>query len=204
MHEPVVLMLAAGFGRRFGSDKTLAQLSDGRPLALASAQALRASGLPVTAVIRPEQRILADLLAAANIRLIETEKARLGMGHSIAAGVAATPNAAGWLIAFADMPWIQAESVIAVANALRDGAEIAVPYYADQRGHPVGFSAKWGAELMRLEGDQGARSLLAGATEVRALALPDPYILSDIDTPTALSMGTAHETEKTCAKDSPS
>jgi molybdenum cofactor cytidylyltransferase len=80
------------------------------------------------------------------------------------------------------MPSLRPDSILAVANALRAGAEIVVPTYASKRGHPVGFAQCHFAELMHLRGDQGARSLLQKYT-VYELALDDPGILQDIDTP---------------------
>ncbi len=186
MSDPVVVLLAAGFGRRFGGDKLCAKLPDGTPLALAALQALRASGLPVVAIVRSGQSALAELLAADGTRVVEAEFAQLGMGHTIAAGVAATASAPGWLIALADMPWIRPASVAAVAETLRGGASLVVPCFNGQRGHPVGFAAEWRQALTNLTGDEGARRIVGSAPGRVELALDDPGILRDVDTPEAL------------------
>ena len=56
-----------------------------------------------------------------------------------------------------------------------------------QRGHPVAFGGALGDELARLDGDEGARSLLARHAE-RLVAVPvgDPGIFRDVDTPSDL------------------
>ena len=184
----VGVLLAAGQGRRFGSDKRLQPLADGTPLVLAAARRLRAGCDEVLAVLRPGDAALAALLTAADCRVIYCAEAEQGMGHSLAAGVRASPAAAGWLIALADMPAIAPASHGAVAAALCRGASIAVPTFAGRRGHPVGFAARWRAELETLQGDQGARRLLQGApSEIALVALDDPGILADIDTPADLA-----------------
>jgi Uncharacterized MobA-related protein len=43
------------------------------------------------------------------------------------------------------------------------------------------------AEVMRLEGDQGARRLFAGRGDVLTVATDDPAMAIDIDTPEALA-----------------
>lgn len=199
----VGVLLAAGLGRRFGSDKRLQPLADGTPLALAAARSLRAGCDEVLAVLRPGDAALAVLLTAADCRVIYCAEAEQGMGHSLAAGVQASPAAAGWLIALADMPAIAPASHAAVAEALRRGASIAVPTFAGRRGHPVGFSERWRAELDGLHGDQGARQLLLGApAEIEFVQLDDPGILADIDTPGDLAAMPAVDREK-MAKISP-
>jgi molybdenum cofactor cytidylyltransferase len=61
-----------------------------------------------------------------------------------------------------------------------------VPFYQGQRGHPVGFGAEHGEALRGLDGDTGARALLA-ANRVARLDLDDPGILRDVDTPDDLA-----------------
>ena len=82
------------------------------------------------------------------------------MGASLACGVTAASGADGWVIALADMPWIAAATIRAIADAIASGAEIAAPSYRGERGHPVGFSRRHYAALASLTGDAGARSLI--------------------------------------------
>jgi molybdenum cofactor cytidylyltransferase len=102
------------------------------------------------------------------------------MGDSIACGVAATPQAHGWLILPADLPLIQASTLLAVAKTLQDHV-VVVPSYQGHNGHPVGFQAACGPALMQLSGDTGARAVVA-AHSVFPLALDDEGIVLDVDT----------------------
>jgi molybdenum cofactor cytidylyltransferase len=185
MVMPVGILLAAGRGKRFGSHKLLHPLPDGTPLGLASARAMRTALDRVVAVVRPGDEVLAAVLREVGCEILPCARADEGMGASLACGVAATPEAAGWLIALADMPFIRAETIAAVAAALRAGASIAAPMLADgRRGHPVGFAAEWLDELRALDGDAGARRLLQEhGARVRSLRTDDPGCTVDIDLP---------------------
>jgi molybdenum cofactor cytidylyltransferase len=110
------------------------------------------------------------------------QKAERGMGASLAHGVAQARGADGWVVALADMPRIQPETVKSVISALQQGALIAAPVYKGERGHPVGFGAALRDELLALDGDQGARALLERHRDsVRLIDCDDPGILIDID-----------------------
>ncbi len=104
----------------------------------------------------------------------------VGMGYSIAAGVSATGDAEGWLIVPADMPLLRAGSMRAVAEAI-EHYPVAYAQYRGRRGHPVGFSAELYSELVDLQGDDGARRLLARYPS-QPVDVDDPGVLVDIDT----------------------
>ncbi len=186
------ILLAAGYSRRFGADKLLALLPDGTPVALASARALR-DGLKMAlgdnaqtiAVIRPEQKELAQLLSHSDITVLASAAAERGMGASLAAAVAATPDVQGWIVALGDMPFLKPATVAAIAHALVDGATIAAPLVNAQRGHPVGFAQTLGPALRALDGDEGARQIIAGAS-ITLLPCEDIGALRDVDLPVDL------------------
>ncbi len=99
----------------------------------------------------------------------------------------APADSAGWVIALADMPFVQAESIAAIVQALNNGAGIAVPTYQGRRGNPVGFSRQYLPQLLALTGDQGARSLFK-IFPVTEVAVNDAGILRDIDVPDDLAL----------------
>lgn len=104
------------------------------------------------------------------------------MAHSLVHGIQQSlVDVDAWMIALADMPAIRPDSIHALLQALQAGADIAVLVYQGRRGHPVGFSRLYLTELLRLEGDQGARSLLS-RFPVTEVVVDDPGILLDIDT----------------------
>ena len=190
----VGVLLAAGQGSRFGADKLLAPLpspSFGSPepgIVGAKACAALAAVLPTPiAVIRPGDHRLAMVLQAHGADVIECPRAPEGMGASLACAVAAAPDAIGWVIALADMPWIRPDTIARVADAIAGGAIVAAPFYDGRRGHPVGFGRACHAELVGLSGDEGARAVLARhAGDLWQIPVDDPGILRDVDTPADL------------------
>jgi molybdenum cofactor cytidylyltransferase len=190
------LLLAAGRGRRFAAiaarDKLLEPV-DGTPVARRACRALAAGCDPVFAVVGPHaSAALCEALQAAGARLVVADDADRGMGHSLAAGVraaAATGLADVLMVMPADMPWVQDDTVRAVARAAREGGPegIVVPTLADgRRGHPVAFGAVHFAALAGLQGDRGARTLL-DTLALSPVTVADRGILRDVDSPSDLS-----------------
>jgi len=180
----VGVLLAAGCGTRFGAHKLLHPLDDGATLAEHAARNL-ITALPTSvAVVRPGDTVLHEILTGQGLSIIECAQAAQGMGASIACGVAAMPNADGWVIALADMPWIRPQTIYSVAQQLRGGAGIAAPLYQRQRGHPVGFSATFKERLSALQLDTGAREIIESALESLVLTISgDEGVLLDVDVP---------------------
>ncbi len=183
------LLLAAGRGRRFGRDKRWVALADG-PMALVAARSLRLACDTVLVVVRAGDDALADAVERLGCRAVACAAADQGMGHSLAAGVGASRQAGGWLIALADMPFVRPATHRIVRDALAAGAVVARAWHEGRPGHPVGFGAGWGEALSALRGDSGARDLVrqAGATVVRC-EVPDPGCLYDVDRPEDLPIG---------------
>lgn len=183
---PVGILLAAGFGKRFDStgtrNKLLEVLPDGRTVAWRSARTLAAALPSSIAVVRPGNAALAEELRRGGCRVVEAPDAEAGMGVALRAGVAATAEARGWVVALADMPWLPMELVRAVALTITTPETIAAPWRDGKRGHPVGFGAAWRDALLKLDGDEGARALLTDQPVTRILTEDDgPF--RDIDTP---------------------
>lgn len=166
-NSPVVIVLAAGRGRRFrasgGEGSKLQADLRGKPVLDHVLAAVERSGLHYHVVHRADGD---------------------GMADSIAAGVRATTTASGWLILPGDLPLISESSLHRVAQALTE-QPVVVPTFQGNRGHPVGFARECFAALAALSGEAGAVSVVQRYRQAgRALLLPldDPGILTDIDT----------------------
>jgi len=182
----VGILLAAGKGQRFDPDgvrnKLLQPFPDGRPVAVVSAINLLAAVPAVLAVVRPGAESLALQLQAAGCETSVCQAAEAGMGATLVHALKATRDAAGWIVALADMPYLQPETIQALAGAIGQGAQIAAPVWQGRRGNPVAFGRAHLADLLRLHGDEGARGLLRRFA-VSEIAVDDPGIVRDIDTP---------------------
>jgi molybdenum cofactor cytidylyltransferase len=186
--EIVGLLLAAGSGRRFGGDKLLYRLPDGRPMAVAAAAGLLPACERLIAVVRPAHEALASKLADMGCHIVHAPAGDQGMGVSLAAGVRATADAGGWIVALADMPFIDSRSHLAVLSRLRAGASLAATQYAGRRGHPVGFAKQWFSQLVAMTGDQGGKAILETHPEHVVLCpVDDCGVVWDIDQPTDFS-----------------
>ena len=188
------ILLAAGFSRRFGaSNKLLQTLPDGSPIAIAAAKSL-IEAIPFSiAVVRPDNKPLADLLQDAGLKVFFCTEQDTEMADSLSAAIkfaaVFSESSDGFVIALADMPHIDSKTTAAIASKLSEGASIVVPTYQGKRGHPVGFSVKFRAELESLHGDEGARSILKRyPEEITFLKCDDSGILADIDTPADLAL----------------
>ncbi len=180
--SPSALILAAGASRRFGSDKRLARLADGTTMLNHSIATVQASGLPFAVVLRAGEEHLAGAA-----KYCIASHAEQGMGSSIADAVAQLDDGSpGCLILPFDLPQLQADSVLRVAEALTTGT-IVQPRCDGRSGHPVAFAAEFFPELRRLRGDSGAREVLRRHRDcVRRLTLNDSGIYRDVDTPAQL------------------
>ncbi|WP_432696055.1 nucleotidyltransferase family protein [Marinobacterium sp. YM272] len=192
------LVMAAGFSRRFGSaDKRLAKLADGSTLLGATLAQLQAefsapgSGGRLAVVIRPDDDP-ACLGISEQLDLLRAPNAGAGLGASIAdaaRAVSADPVLNGFdslAIMLGDMPGLKPDTIRALVSASgRD--RIVRPRYRQQPGHPVLFGRDFWSGLCNLQGDEGARAVIAAnRAALRQLDLDDAGVIADIDTPAQL------------------
>lgn len=178
----VGILLAAGAARRFGSRKLLHPLPDGTPIGLQSARNLAFAVARTIAIVLPGDEALTRLFGSAGIEVCPCPQASEGMGASLACGVRASAQADGWIVALADMPFVQPGTIAAVQRALQEGAALAAPVQGGRRGHPVGIARQYFVELAALTGDVGARDILQrDRTHMVLLPVIDPGVHRDID-----------------------
>lgn len=183
LNSDCAVLLGAGRSKRFGANKLLHPLDNGVPLAVTSARPLVQAIGRVLAVVRPGEYRLERLLLDESVQVVMCADADQGMGRSLAAGISAARDARGWVIALADMPYIQADTIFRVAECLRQGASLVAPVYRGRRGHPVGFGRQYRTELIHLDTEWGAREILRRDVEqLTTFDVDDPGILYDIDT----------------------
>ena len=175
------LLLCGGLSTRFGSNKLLAML-DGEPLVSRSARNLLAGAGNALAVVPVGSEALRRALDDAGCEVIESPDCERGMGASLAAAVAASATADGWIVALGDMPFVKPLTIAAVMDKIEKGALIAAPVYQGIRGHPVGFARALKAELLALDGDEGARRVVAAHRDsLESIIVTDPGVNADVD-----------------------
>ena len=199
MSEVAAIILAAGKASRFraaagesGPATKLIALLDGKPLVRHVAEAALASrARPVVVVTGHAREEVEAALGSLPVAFVHNPDFATGLASSLRAGVGALPaEAAGALVLLGDMPRVSA-AVIDALIAAREGAPGAkaiVPVLAGKRGNPALVTRALFPAVAVLEGDVGARALLAAAgLDVAEVAMEDTAIAFDVDTPDALA-----------------
>jgi molybdenum cofactor cytidylyltransferase len=178
------ILLAAGFARRFGSDKRSFVLEDGRPMLQATVATYATVFERLTVVMRPEDTELAAQIAGCDVTV--ARHAYLGMGHSLSAGIRSLPDVDFVFVGLGDMPFIEAATLRQLVDVMSqlDEAAIVQPVYHSSTGHPVGFGRAHLKALAQLTGDVGAKSVVqAHGERVQAVAVDDEGVIRDLDVP---------------------
>ena len=184
------VVLAAGKASRMGDNKLLADL-DGRPLVHhAVSAALASQARPVVVVTGNDADRVRAALDGLDVTFVHNDEYASGMASSLRAGIAAVGDVAGALVCLGDMPRVTADHLarlIGAFAAASDEGAIVVPTCERKRGNPVLWGRRRFAEIGALSGDVGARALIErNADRVTWVAVDDPAILIDVDTPDAL------------------
>ena len=186
------IVLAAGFGARFGGGKLTAPWRDGVLLDGALAAAFAAPVRSVTvvwgadpAVPEAAQAFAERAGEAARLKLANAPDHAEGMAATLRAGIGSlATDVAGAFVFLGDMPCVPVAVLAKLAKALAAGVPAAAPVFEGSRGHPVLFSAPLFPQLLALAGDEGARAVLqrlGGA--LATVEAPDEGVLFDIDLP---------------------
>ncbi len=180
------LVLAGGEGKRFGGGKLLADWH-GEPLVFAAIRtALRAQVETVVLVTGAQHKALAHLAAGmheARLVVVQAPDWARGMSASLIAGIAALPDDAfAVAMLLGDMPSIPEGLVDRVLDEVEKGAVAAVVTSPLGPAHPAAFSRATFETLAGLEGDRGARGVLAAFGDaVAQIACDDPGVVFDVD-----------------------
>ncbi|MEK7258734.1 MAG: nucleotidyltransferase family protein [Pseudomonadota bacterium] len=194
-NETGVLLLAAGFSRRFGDIKLQARLRNGSSVFEQTLARIASATPRILVVTRPDltevpiavQRVTQRLGRGSHIDVLQCPDAHLGMGHTLAFGMAHLPQWTGCLVCLGDMPFIATATYAQMLAALHHDT-ILLPQYAGEVGNPVGFGCDFFPALRAVQGDTGGRDVVRANREcVRLLPVNDPAVLQDIDTPEDLA-----------------
>lgn len=176
---PLVAVLAAGLGRRFGGGKLDADCA-GKPLGQWALDAVAAAGLaPGVIVTGP---VAPGFAAAARGWTVLTNPAPdAGQGGSLAmAAQAALGTGRDLLVVLADMPLVSPDHLWGLAAT---SETTATRWPGDRAGVPALLTGDILRAAASLSGERGAALLLAGSSLLDA----PPGTLADADTPADLA-----------------
>lgn len=183
-----VIVLAGGRSSRFsasGEHKLLAPINGTPVVRLAAIAALESAVGRVVAVTGANSDRVADALTGFEIELVHAPSFADGMSASLKRGVEALESYDAVVVTLGDQPGVRPEAIRRVVDRWRETrAQIVVPRYTgnDRPAHPVLFAHSVYHELLALEGDVGARSVIARDPGRVAIAALDWSAPRDIDT----------------------
>jgi molybdenum cofactor cytidylyltransferase len=185
------VVLAAGRSTRMGGPNKLLAEIGGRPLVrIAVEQALASRARPVAVVTGHQRSEVEAALKGLPVTFTHNPDYAQGLSTSLKAGIAALPaEVDGAIVCLGDMPQVDAALIDRLIAAFdpEKGALVVVPTIAGKRGNPVVWSRRFFGDLGRLDGDVGARHLIAAYPEaVAEVAVTGRAALIDVDTPDAL------------------
>ncbi|MEW6276560.1 MAG: molybdenum cofactor cytidylyltransferase [Bacillota bacterium] len=180
------IILAAGQGKRMGAQKLLLPMGGRTIIEKVVDVAVASKVNEVIVVLGYRAEEVAQVLAGKPVRLVVNPDYARGQSTSLIAGVrAARPEAAALVFILADQPFLTPDLINRLIEVYQTSAcLIARPVFKDRPGHPVLLDASLIPELLTLEGDTGAREIVARYRDrVKLVPVTDEAVLLDVDTP---------------------
>lgn len=182
------VILAAGKSTRFGAENKLLHEINGRSVLAATLEPLLQLDLgEIVVVVGHEESVVRAALPGEDIRTVVAREFSLGMGHSIAAGIASLSSLTkAAFVVLGDMPWVPGTVYRDLMESLNHhaNADACVPVHDGRWGNPVLFRATAFPALRALHGDRGAKKVLKdGTLSVREVPCARPEIFADLDVP---------------------
>lgn len=189
--QVAALVLAAGRSTRMGGpNKLLAELDGKKLVRIVAEQALASKASEVIVVTGHQADLVEQALADLPVRFVRNVDFAGGLASSVKAGIAAVPESAdGAVVCLGDMPMVSSDLLDRLIDTFDPdrGNLIVVPTAEGRRGNPVLWSRRFFQELRTLDGDVGARHLIAKHAEaVAEVPVEGEAAFLDIDTPQAL------------------
>ena len=174
------VLLAAGRSQRFGADEKLLASLDGRPLVTHVAQAMQEAGLDQLIAVVANPAVVELLDGFHHVRVTDDDSSqadslRAGIAEARALGVDRA------LVVLGDMPGVTSELLRSVVAKCTGNSPSAVTNGEDPMV-PACFPESAFADLMAIEGDRGAQTMLKGLN-TDALVETSAGALRDVDQP---------------------
>jgi len=158
------IILAAGTSSRFGDkNKLLKPFMDS---SIFGHVVKTMTNLPIAEVILVtgyEHEKIAEAIKHSNVHIIHNSEFQTGIASSIKCGVsAASQKTEGYMICLGDMPFITMDYIKNLLDIFINSKtpSIIVPTFQYRKGNPVIFSKNFIDDLLKIEGDKGAREVI--------------------------------------------
>ena len=190
-HRPGIIVLAAGASVRMGTPKQLLDIGGASLIRRAAQAAIDSEGHPVVVVLGANAELIRPELDGLEAQVTVNSQWSVGMSSSIRCGLKKllmlAPEIEGVVLMLADQPEVTSGSLRKLIRAHEDSdSDLVAARYNDVLGTPALFSRAYFDELLQLDGQSGARSLIE-RHRARVLAIHLPEAAGDLDTPEDLA-----------------
>lgn len=183
------LVLSGGESTRFGgAPKALAPVGSSTAVRRIVDLLLERSCDPVTVVVGAHAGPIAHELRSRPVSVVESDRWRDGRTASMQDGLVTLPDDRDVLFWPVDHPFVDGATVDTLLAARRDDLLSVwwIPTFEERGGHPVLWRSTVRPDLLDLRPDAPIRSLLPEfGPQVRRIAVPDPGVIANSDTPEA-------------------
>lgn len=179
------VLLAAGTSSRWPDGPKLLTEIEGRSLLRRACEALaNCRVVDSVVVLGADADRLEPECRAAGLRTVHNPDFACGQSTSLRVGVRAAPDdVAGFLLTVADQPLLTTAHLDRIIAAGERSGRVTCVRGTSRRGAPAWFPVSMRVELASVEGDRGARDLIAAAgDDVEQVDLPESALF-DIDRP---------------------
>ena len=154
-----IILLAAGQSSRFGSNKLLHIMDDGRPMISSILDAVRAQKRCRHILVTQYAEVSA---LAPDFEVVVNTHPELGISHSMQLGLEAAGEADACMFCVCDQPGVSASTVRRLIDAyLAASAGIVSLSWENRMYNPKVFSSRYRDELMSVSGDTGGRQIIS-------------------------------------------
>ena len=184
------IVLAAGESKRMGRPKQMLAWQGKTLLRQVLENLIRSDAGEIILVLGHEAEAISKSLTESQIKIVINPDYKQGMASSLRHGLLAMdPESEAFLVLLADQPDIGPEIMNRMIREFKQANPrrgIVRPVYRGLRGHPVLIGVRYLQEALQLQGDVGARQILANHPEdILEIEVNQDGILRDIDTPEA-------------------
>jgi molybdenum cofactor cytidylyltransferase len=172
-----------------GTQKLLKRLA-GRPILAHVIDAFCSSRLDEVFVVASEA--VGEALAsegAPGVTVLVNRDSEAGMSASLKMGLGAVRGRAV-VIGLGDQPLLLSSTIDRIISEYTNsGAKVVLPVRGGERGNPVLFDRVLFPQMMGVQGDRGAKSVVSdNGDQVREVEVDDEGVLLDVDTPSDLAL----------------
>lgn len=179
-----IIVLAAGRSQRMGPVNKLLKDFNGKAMIVQVVETAIAARLGDVFVVTGHQGGEVErALAGQRVRFVPNRNYASGMASSLKAGIAGVAGQCdGAVVMLGDMPDVPVKVVTALAGRFNGPSDICVPVHATGRGNPVLWGADYFTDISQLDGDIGAKALLAHYSDkVKEVPVASAAIFVDYD-----------------------